>query len=101
MKLFYFLILIPLLISSGCTVYRSPERKDFESDSVSFHVQNLKQVGCSNTSLKSKASASKLITVVQDDQTQESQFMWEYIIDNQSYFESDNLKGAYCAFENR
>jgi hypothetical protein len=98
MKLLSLFLLI-LSIYTGCTVYRSPERKDFESDSPNFHAQNLMQVSCSGTSLKSQASASRLITVLAKDNSSESTFLWEYIIDNSSYFESDNLKGAYCVFE--
>ena len=84
---------------SNCTVYRSPERKQFESDAPGFLVKNLKPMGCSNSSIRSKASTSKLITIYQTGNF-ENQFLWEYLINSDSYFESDNLSGVYCAFEN-
>jgi len=100
MRFFSFICLLSfILLQTGCTVYRSPQRKDFESDADSFHVQNLKISSCSGTSIKTKASASKLVTVIEDKAHNESQFLWEYIVADQSYFESDNLQGEYCAFE--
>ena len=84
---------------SNCTVYRSPERKQFESDAPGFMVQNLKAMGCSNSSIRSKANSSKLITIYQAA-NKENQFLWEYLINSSSYFESDNFSGVYCDFEN-
>ncbi len=83
---------------TSCTIYRSPERKEFESEAPGFLVKNLKLVGCSYTSLKEKANSSKLLTVIQAANS-ENQFLWEYIISSESYFESDNLNGVYCEFE--
>lgn len=94
----------PLILSlflASCTIYRSPERKEFESAAPQFHAQNLKQVGCSNSTQRSKATASRLITIFKTGSPAESHFLWEYIIDDQSYFESDNLHGLYCEFENK
>ena len=93
------LLILSLSILSNCTIYRSPERKDFESESPGFSVQNLKKISCRNTSVKSKADSSKLITVIRSTKL-DSHFLWEYLIQGESYFESDNLKGVYCAFEN-
>lgn len=103
---FIAILSLSILCFSGCTVYRSPERKDFESESANFHVQNLKQMGCSNTSLSSRAEAVRLITILPADKNQtenasENIYLYEFIINNQSYFESDNLKGDFCAFEIR
>ncbi|MBC7464969.1 MAG: hypothetical protein H7256_03165 [Bdellovibrio sp.] len=102
MKLFPSAFLISILASvllNSCSVYKSPQRKDFESESGNFKVQNLKQLACSETSIKAQASTSRLVTVLQSESKSESQFIWEYIIDDQSYFESDNSKGEYCAFK--
>ncbi len=84
---------------TNCTVYRSPERKQFESDTPGFLAQNLKPLGCSNSTVRAQAQSSKLILVYQSANS-ENQFLWEYLISNKSYFESDNLSGVYCAFEN-
>ncbi len=92
-------VILSFLLFSNCTIYRSPERKDFESDAPGFAVQNLKQLGCRNASVQSKANSKKLITVIQGAKS-DSHFLWEYLIEGESYFESDNLKGVYCAFEN-
>ena len=102
MKLFpsalLFFILTSILLSS-CSVYRSPQRKDFESESGNFKVQNLQKVSCSENSIKAQALASRLVTVLKNEENSESQFIWEHIVGNQSYFESDNAKGEYCAFK--
>lgn len=83
---------------AGCTIYQSPDRKAFESESPSFRIESLSQLHCSQTSIKPQATASRLVTVNNDDHN-ESIFLWEYIINNQSYFESDNLKGNFCVYQ--
>jgi len=112
------LTLILLLSGStfftGCTIYRSPQRKEFESESSQFRVQNLKLAECSHQSVRTKASSKRLVTVLQNihssayndsgatayNDREESEFLWEYIINENSVFESDNLKGVYCVYEN-
>lgn len=89
-------VIFPCLQS--CTIYRSPDRKDFESASPQFRAQNLKALGCSNSSLRNKASASRLVTIYKTQPKSENNFLWEYIIDQHSYFEADNLNGTYCTF---
>lgn len=99
MKYFSLAVIAAALFTlSNCTIYRSPERKDFESDAPGFLVSNLHRVSCANSSVRTKSSGSRLITIYQTPNA-ESQFLWEYLINNESYFESDNLKGVYCAFE--
>ncbi len=88
-----------LITLTHCTIYRSPDRKEFESDSSQFHAQNLVPQSCSRQSIKALAEASRLITIVQAKSSSESQFLWEYRIQHESVFESDNLKGVYCVFE--
>jgi hypothetical protein len=100
MRFFRYLLLICFLGAlTNCTIYRSPDRKDFESDSSQFHVQNLKASGCSATSVRSQAEASKLVTMDSKLGSGDSRFLWEYRIQDESVFESDNLKGVYCVFE--
>ena len=94
------ILLLSFIFASfqSCTVYRSPDRKDFESAAPQFRVQNLKPLECSNSSLRSKASASRLVTIFKKLPQLENNFLWEYIIDQNSYFEADNLNGTYCTF---
>lgn len=104
MKLVATLIVSFLFLTTltHCTIYRSAERKNFESESSTFRVQNLTRTSCSNQSYKSQAVSSKLVTIFQEQQTQDSEFLWEYITtSNTSVFESDNLNGVYCVFENQ
>lgn len=96
--LFIGFILTSLL--SSCSLYKSPDRKDFESNAASFKVQNLTLSGCSNSTLKNQASASKLISVLSSEQNNESVFLWEYKINSAAVFETDNLQGVYCLYEN-
>lgn len=97
---FFALLGLALLILSSCSIYRSPDRRDFESESPTFRTQNLVPLGCSSQTLRRKALASRLVTISQNPRAQESEFLWEYRILNKSYFESDNLKGAYCVYAN-
>ncbi len=110
--------ILPLILCStflvSCTIYRSPQRKEFESESSQFRVQNLKLADCSYQSVRTKASSKRLVTVLQNTHSsayniyaaithgekEESEFLWEYIVDENSVFESDNLKGVYCVYEN-
>lgn len=95
-----FITFFPFLLLVSCTLYRSPERKEFESEAPQFRAQNLKQMNCSNSTIRSQASASRLVTIYKVIQSPENYFLWEHIIDQQSYFESDNLTGVYCEFKN-
>ncbi|MEK6627573.1 MAG: hypothetical protein AABY53_03015 [Bdellovibrionota bacterium] len=101
----YTALLSIAIILSACTVYKSPDRKAFESDYASFKVQNLtvnsKEPACSYESVRGSADASKLVTIIKltsDDN--ESVFLWEYQLNGRSVFETDNLKGTYCIYEN-
>ncbi len=92
MKISVYLIL--LLFIQSCSIYKSPDRKEFESESPNFKVQNLQKKSCSNKSLQSTASQSRLIT------TWDNASLWEHIINNQSKFESANFKnGEFCIYE--
>lgn len=100
------LTLILLFNSVACTIYRSPQRKEFESESSQFRVQNLTLAGCGHQSVRTKASSKRLVTVLQSahssayNDSGESEFLWEYMINESSVFESDNLKGVYCVYQN-
>lgn len=94
--------LITLLIVS-CTIYRSPERKDFESEYPQFKVQSLARLSCSNESVIQQAISTRLITIKMDELS-----IWEHLVpiklsDNttevKSIFESNNFKGEYCIYE--
>ena len=92
------LLTLTALILTNCTIYRSPQRKEFESEFPTFKAQNLSQKSCSNTSLRNQAHAARLAHIFVDSSS-EDQFLWEYIIEQKSFFETDNLKGIYCVFE--
>lgn len=82
------------LVFSGCTVYRSPERKDFESEYTGFKVKNLQIKSCSPESLIRLATASKLVYM-----EPEKYSIWEHQVNQVSIFESNNFKGEYCIYE--
>lgn len=82
----------------SCSVYKSPDRKVFESRISNFDVQNLKLLQCSETSIKDFATASRLVNV--DHSLDDPEFMWEYQINDRSVFESNKSKGTYCIYEN-
>lgn len=87
-------------ILNSCTIYKSPDRKDFESQSASFKIQNLQSTSCSENSVRTLASASRLITIQSSQNSNDSVFLWEHTVDNINVFESDNLMGIYCLYEN-
>lgn len=113
MKIKLLALFVSLHILS-CTIYRSPQRKEFESESSQFRVQNLKLDECSHQSVRSRATSKRLVTVLQNmnssaynesgattyNESGESEFLWEFIVNENSVFESDNLKGVYCVYEN-
>ncbi len=99
------LILLVVINTFGCTIYRSPQRKEFESESSQFRVENLKKIDCTHQSVRTKATSKRLVTILQNsaysvNNKSESEFLWEYVINEASIFESDNLKGDYCVYEN-
>ncbi|MBC7742368.1 MAG: hypothetical protein H7061_09230 [Bdellovibrionaceae bacterium] len=94
------LLLLTIALLPQCTIYRSPDRKEFESESATFKTQNLVPLGCSANSVRPKADSSRLITIARGESSPDARFLWEYKIANVSVFESDNLKGVYCVYAN-
>ena len=96
--------LVLIFQALGCTIYRSPQRKEFESESSQFRAENLKLDECSHQSVRTRATSKRLVTILQNsaysvNNKSESEFLWEYIINENSIFESDNLKGDYCVYQ--
>ena len=89
-----FITTFSLLVLSSCTVYRSPERKDFESEYQGFKVKNLQIKSCSPESVIQQATASKLVYI-----EPEKYSIWEHQVNQTSVFESNNFKGEYCIYE--
>ena len=85
-----FLLITTSIVLNSCTIYRSPDRKDFESLAASFEVASLKTLSCSENSVKSLAQASRLISVENSDLSK-SVFLWEHNINDQPVFESDDF----------
>lgn len=94
MRTFSIYILVIFFSFSGCTVYRSPERKDFESEYADFKVKNLQIKSCSHESVIQHASASKLVYVVPEKYS-----IWEHQVKQASVYESNNFKGEYCIYD--
>lgn len=81
------------LFVSSCVLYKSPERKDFESEYPTFQISQLQKQSCSNESVIVQASHSRLVYLKPEDIS-----LWEHIIDSKSYFESNNFKGEFCLY---
>lgn len=88
------MLYICLALTSSCTIYRSPERHNFESEYRQIEVQNLNVLSCSAESIAPGASASKLIFI-----DKENFSIWVHLVDGISVYESDNLKGEHCVYE--
>lgn len=84
---------------TACSLYRSEDRKDFESAQEDFKLQSLNLTGCSYSTYRPAARAQNLVSVFTEPQTGDSVFLWEYRLENgQTVFEADNLKGTYCLY---
>lgn len=83
-------------IICGCSIYKSPDRKDFDSLVVAQSLANLKITGCSTQSIREFATEAKLIS--HDNLPNIS--LWQYKINEEYIIESDNSEGAYCLYEN-
>ena len=93
-RLFLFLF-VALSLSSffSCSIYKSADRNNFETDSPSIKIKSLRKTSCSGESIAREASYSRLITVVADE------FVWQHDVNEVTYFESTNLKGTYCFYD--
>lgn len=96
-----------LLILSSCTIYKSSDRKDYESAQNTsaeklFKLSQLKPTQCSSESLRPQALLSKLVQIKESLNT--SIFIWEVHIPNiygstDIYYESQNELNEYCLYE--
>ncbi len=91
-----FFFIIGFIILCGCSIYKSPDRKDFDSLVVAQNLANLKVTGCSAASVREFATEAKLIS--RDNPPNNS--LWQYKINDEYIIESDTLEGAYCLYEN-
>lgn len=88
-RLFY---ILGLFILFGCSVYKSPDRKDFDSLLVAQNLANLKVLSCSSASLRDFATEAVLLSA--------NNSLWQYKINDEYIIESDTSEGAYCLYEN-
>jgi hypothetical protein len=94
-----FSIITAFLFSAGCTVYKSSDRKKFETDTAAVQINSFIEETCSDVSLRDEAQASKLVKIFNSSHDGGSVFLWEHIVNDKSYLETDNLKGVYCLYE--
>jgi len=94
-----FSIAIAIFLFAGCTVYKSSDRKKFETDTAAVQIESLINETCSDVSLREQAQASKLVKIFNSSHDGASVFLWEHIVNDKSYLETDNLKGVYCLYE--
>jgi len=94
-----FSIIATLFIFTGCTVYKSSDRKKFETDTAAVQISSFINETCSDVSLREEAQASKLVKIFNSSHDGGSVFLWEHIVNEKSFLETDNLKGVYCIYE--
>lgn len=90
--LFLFLALSSCAVLS-CSIYKSADRNNFESDAPTLKIKSLQKIACSAQSLAAEASQSRLLTTI------DNEFLWEHQIQKNSYYESTDLKGTYCLYD--
>jgi len=89
-----FLIFVSFIIS-GCSIYRSSDRVEFENDApqntptVGFTIQS-----CSQTSISIESQKSRFVTNLSDDEV-----LWEHLINETAYYESIHRNGQYCLYK--
>ena len=88
-----FLFLISMVAVSSCSIYKSADRNNFESEAPTFKIKSLSKTECYDTSIADKAQHSRLITVIDDE------FIWQHDVNEITYFESTDLKGHYCMYD--
>ncbi len=81
----------------GCSIYKSPDRKDFDLLVVAQNLANLKVTGCSAASVREFATEAKLIS---RGPPPLNNFLWQYKINDTYIIESDTFEGVYCLYEN-
>jgi hypothetical protein len=94
----YFIILFFLALC-GCTIYKSSDRKKFETDTATVNVNHLSLINCASHSIQNEAQASKLVSIINSSHDGDSVYLWEHVINDASFLETDNLKGVYCLYE--
>lgn len=87
------LFLFVFLFLSACSIYRSADRADFESDASELRIKSLQKTTCSQISIASQAEQSRLVTSIGDE------FLWEHRLTSESIYESTDLKGTYCLYD--
>ncbi len=93
-RLFLFLFLIALSNAIfSCSIYKSADRNDFESEASTLKIKSLLKTSCSNESVATEATSSRLITVINDE------FLWQHDVHEMTYFESTNLNGTFCFYD--
>ncbi|WP_409477534.1 hypothetical protein [Pseudobdellovibrio sp. HCB154] len=93
-RLFLFLFLVSSFSSIfSCSIYKSADRNNFESEVPTFKIKSLQKQTCSAQSIASEASQSRLLTAIDDE------FLWEHQIQQNSFYESTDLKGTYCLYD--
>lgn len=89
------------LIFSSCNIYTSSDRKKFETENpqlASFNIAS--DTSCSNKSLSSTSSSTKELYTTESSQDGSPLLVRRLIVNNQSIYETDNLKGVYCVYQN-
>jgi hypothetical protein len=85
-----------LLFSLGCSLYKSPDRKDFESVFGSLSAGKLNPLSCSDRSI---ASANAVIGSFSQSGSSETLLIRKVKTDSGPVLlESDNLQGTYCVY---
>ena len=97
---FLFTVFFSLLLNS-CSIYTSSDRKKFETETAQVlayeHVPNS---ACSDKSLSPISSATKELYTTESSQDGSPLLVRQLVINNQFIYETDNLKGVYCVYQN-
>ena len=97
---FLFIFFISLILSS-CSIYTSSDRKKYETETSQAAVYNLSTAAsCSDKSLKSISTLTKELYTTESSQDGSPLLVRYLVVNDQVVYETDNLKGVYCVYQN-
>jgi hypothetical protein len=97
----FLLLILICFTSSSCSIYTSSDRKKFETDTsqlISFEYSN--NASCSSQSLNAFSTSTKELYTTERPQDGGPLLVRQLVVNDQLVYETDNLKGVYCVYQN-
>lgn len=100
----YLFIIFICFVSSSCSIYTSSDRKKFETETAQTAQLNTfndaNNASCSNKSLNAFSTSTKELYTTESPQDGGPLLVRQLVVNDQYVYETDNLKGVYCVYQN-